>query len=216
MARRMRNRFELRAEAEALERLGIDPAAKERKPRAEPTERRPKPAEAPKMRVVWAVCDIGGWIRRHLRLHRQGRRRGPRQGVEGEGEGRPLRPVDQGADEFLTAPPTSFANRSGPNHARNASNGPGSQWGAATVRVALSVGVTNAFRVPRWRTRPRAIASTGSPGLAWSVPCRRSEGRLPELAREPTQRKAQRFTPEPLSSWRTLFTSPSTACFEAT
>ena len=59
MARRMRNRFELRAEAEALERLGIDPA-KERKPRAEPTERRSKPAEAPRMRVVWAVCDIGG------------------------------------------------------------------------------------------------------------------------------------------------------------
>jgi hypothetical protein len=57
----MRNRFELRAEAEALERLGIDPAAgKERKPRAEPTERRSKPAEAPRMRVVWAVCDIGG------------------------------------------------------------------------------------------------------------------------------------------------------------
>jgi hypothetical protein len=60
MARRTRNRFDLRAEAEALERLGIDPAAKERKPRAEPTERRSKPAEAPRMRVVWAVCDIGG------------------------------------------------------------------------------------------------------------------------------------------------------------
>jgi hypothetical protein len=59
MARRMRNRFELRAEAEALERLGIE-LPKERKPRADPTDRRPKPAEAPKMRVVWAVCDIGG------------------------------------------------------------------------------------------------------------------------------------------------------------
>ena len=59
MARRMRNRFELRAEAEALERLGLE-LPKERKPRAEPTERRPKPAEAPRMRVVWAVCDIGG------------------------------------------------------------------------------------------------------------------------------------------------------------
>jgi len=59
MARRMRNRFELRAEAEAIERLGIE-LPKERKPRAEPAERRPKPAEAPKMRVVWAVCDVGG------------------------------------------------------------------------------------------------------------------------------------------------------------
>jgi hypothetical protein len=57
MARR--NRFELRAEAEALERLGLNkPPA--RNPRSEPTERRPKPAETPRMRVVWAVCDIGG------------------------------------------------------------------------------------------------------------------------------------------------------------
>jgi hypothetical protein len=59
MARRMRNRFELRAEAEALERLGVE-QPKERKPRAEPAERRPRPSEAPRMRVVWAVCDIGG------------------------------------------------------------------------------------------------------------------------------------------------------------
>jgi hypothetical protein len=58
MARRMRNRFELRAEAEAIERLGLE-LPKERKPRAEPTARS-KPAEAPRMRVVWAVCDIGG------------------------------------------------------------------------------------------------------------------------------------------------------------
>jgi hypothetical protein len=59
MARRMRNRFELRAEAEAVERLGLElPQA--RKPRSEPTENRSRPAEAPRMRVVWAVCDIGG------------------------------------------------------------------------------------------------------------------------------------------------------------
>lgn len=54
-----RNRFELRAEAEAIERLGLN-IPKEKKPRAEPTERRSKPAEVPRMRVVWAVCDIGG------------------------------------------------------------------------------------------------------------------------------------------------------------
>lgn len=55
-----RNRFELRAEAEAIERLGLN-VTPQRKPRAEPTERRPKPAEtAPRMRVVWAVCDVGG------------------------------------------------------------------------------------------------------------------------------------------------------------
>ena len=59
MARRMRNRFELRAEAEAIERLGLElPGA--RKPRSEPSERKVRPAEAPKMRVVWAVCDVGG------------------------------------------------------------------------------------------------------------------------------------------------------------
>jgi hypothetical protein len=55
----MRSRFELRAEAEAIERLGLE-IPSPRKPRSEPTERRPKPAEAPRMRVIWAVCDIGG------------------------------------------------------------------------------------------------------------------------------------------------------------
>ncbi len=53
------NRFDLRAEAEAIERLGLTPN-KARKPRDESTERRSKPAEALKMRVVWAVCDVGG------------------------------------------------------------------------------------------------------------------------------------------------------------
>ena len=59
---RPRNRFDLRAEAEALERLGIDPSKKERKPRTEtkPPERRTRPAEVPRLKVVWAVCDIGG------------------------------------------------------------------------------------------------------------------------------------------------------------
>lgn len=59
MGRRPRNRLELRAEAERAEALGLNtPAAK--KPRAEPAERRPKPAPAARMRVVWAVCDLGG------------------------------------------------------------------------------------------------------------------------------------------------------------
>src|SRR5271169_649512 len=59
MGRRPLNRLELRAEAEAAEALGINtPPA--RKPRSEPTERRPKPAPAARMRVVWAVCDLGG------------------------------------------------------------------------------------------------------------------------------------------------------------
>ena len=59
MARRTLNRHELRAEAEAAEALGLNKAP-ERKPKSEPTERRPKPAPAARMRVVWAVCDIGG------------------------------------------------------------------------------------------------------------------------------------------------------------
>lgn len=60
MARRPLNRFELRAAVEAAEALGLNTPA-ERKPRAEPAERRPKP-EAPtqRMKIVWAVCDIGG------------------------------------------------------------------------------------------------------------------------------------------------------------
>ncbi len=59
MSRRPRNRLELRAEAEAAEALGLN-TPPEKKPRAEPTERRPKPSPSARMRVVWAVCDIGG------------------------------------------------------------------------------------------------------------------------------------------------------------
>ncbi|WP_422926968.1 hypothetical protein [Singulisphaera sp. PoT] len=59
MARRTLNRRDLRAEAEAVEALGINTPS-ERKPRSEPSERRPKPEVNARMRVVWAVCDIGG------------------------------------------------------------------------------------------------------------------------------------------------------------
>ena len=57
MARRTLNLRELRAAAEAAEALGLNTPT-ERKPKAEPKERRPEPAA--RMRVVWAVCDIGG------------------------------------------------------------------------------------------------------------------------------------------------------------
>jgi hypothetical protein len=62
MARRTLNRHELRAEAEAAEALGLNNQSKPRassRPRAEPALR-PKPAAGPRMRVVWAVCDVGG------------------------------------------------------------------------------------------------------------------------------------------------------------
>lgn len=59
MARRTLNRHDLRAAAEAAEALGLN-TPPERKPRSEPTERRPKPEPQARMRVVWAVCDIGG------------------------------------------------------------------------------------------------------------------------------------------------------------
>ncbi len=59
MARRTLNRHELRAAAEAAEALGLNTPS-ETKPKAAPTERRPKPAPTTRMRVVWAVCDIGG------------------------------------------------------------------------------------------------------------------------------------------------------------
>ena len=62
MARRTLNRRELRAEAEAAEAMGIGNGPDARKPprtKSEPSLR-PKPAAAPRMRVVWAVCDVGG------------------------------------------------------------------------------------------------------------------------------------------------------------
>jgi hypothetical protein len=59
MGRRPLNRLELRAAAEAAEALGRN-TPPEKKPRAEPTERRPKPTTSGRMRVVWAVCDLGG------------------------------------------------------------------------------------------------------------------------------------------------------------
>jgi hypothetical protein len=59
MGRRPLNRLELRAAAEAAEALGLN-TPPEPKPRSEPTERRSRPAAAARMKVVWAVCDIGG------------------------------------------------------------------------------------------------------------------------------------------------------------
>jgi hypothetical protein len=59
MARRTLNLRELRAAHEAAEALGLN-TTPERKPRAEPKDARPKPQPAARMRVVWAVCDIGG------------------------------------------------------------------------------------------------------------------------------------------------------------
>jgi hypothetical protein len=59
MGRRPLNRLELRAAAEAAEAMGLN-TPPEKKPRSEPAERRSRPAAAARMKVVWAVCDIGG------------------------------------------------------------------------------------------------------------------------------------------------------------
>ena len=59
MARRTLNLRELRAQVEMAERLGIN-TPPERKPRGEPTQKRPKPEAQQRMKLVWAVCDIGG------------------------------------------------------------------------------------------------------------------------------------------------------------
>jgi hypothetical protein len=62
MGRRTLNRRELRAAAEAAEAMGISNEPDPRKSarvKPEPSLR-PKPAAAPRMRVVWAVCDVGG------------------------------------------------------------------------------------------------------------------------------------------------------------
>lgn len=64
MARRTLNRHELRAAAEAAEALGLNTPADSRarrpaRDRAEPPLRS-KPVAGPRMRMVWAVCDMGG------------------------------------------------------------------------------------------------------------------------------------------------------------
>ncbi len=65
MARRTLNRHELRAAAEAAEALGLNKPAesRSRKPArdgSEPPPLRSKPVAGPRMRMVWAVCDMGG------------------------------------------------------------------------------------------------------------------------------------------------------------
>jgi hypothetical protein len=55
--------MELRAAAEAAEAMGIkDETSKASRPpsRSKDSERRSKPAQTARMRVVWAVCDVGG------------------------------------------------------------------------------------------------------------------------------------------------------------
>jgi hypothetical protein len=59
MARRTLNIRELRAAVEAAEARGLTTST-ERKPKSEPTERRPKPEVKARLKVVWAVCDLGG------------------------------------------------------------------------------------------------------------------------------------------------------------
>jgi hypothetical protein len=64
MARRILNRYELRAAAEAAEALGLNqgPEPRSKVTRADPTRPplRDKPKPGPRMRVVWAICDGGG------------------------------------------------------------------------------------------------------------------------------------------------------------
>ncbi len=61
MGRRPLNRRDLRAAAEAAEARGIPAGPEPSRPRtrSEPSGR-PKPSPTARMRVVWAVCDVGG------------------------------------------------------------------------------------------------------------------------------------------------------------
>jgi hypothetical protein len=61
MGRRTLNRRELRAEVEAAEARGIptQPEKKQASRARQETAKRAKPVAGPRMRVVWAVCDIG-------------------------------------------------------------------------------------------------------------------------------------------------------------
>ena len=63
MARRTLNRHELRAEAEAAEAqrfIKRAPVAKKHRRLHPQPALRHKPAAGPRMRIVWAVCDVGG------------------------------------------------------------------------------------------------------------------------------------------------------------
>ncbi len=51
----------MRALYEAAEARGLIPADEpQRKPRSERSEARPKPSNRTRLKVVWAVCDLGG------------------------------------------------------------------------------------------------------------------------------------------------------------
>jgi hypothetical protein len=65
MARRTLNRRELREAAEAAEARGLNHASetdsrRTGRDRQEPVPLRSKPIAGPRMRMVWAVCDMGG------------------------------------------------------------------------------------------------------------------------------------------------------------
>jgi hypothetical protein len=63
MARRVRSIREMRQEYEAAEARGLVSQESTARPRGEPREpTRPKPSPAPKMKVVWAVCDMGNRV----------------------------------------------------------------------------------------------------------------------------------------------------------
>lgn len=63
MSRRPLNRRELRAAADAAQARGIPlgPESGSRpRSRSESSSARPKPSATTRMKVVWAVCDVGG------------------------------------------------------------------------------------------------------------------------------------------------------------
>jgi hypothetical protein len=65
MARRTLNRRELRAAAEAAEAMGLpsaseSPGGRSARDREAPRPPRSKPISSTRMRMVWAVCDMGG------------------------------------------------------------------------------------------------------------------------------------------------------------
>lgn len=65
MSKRPLNRRELRAQVEAAEARGIpmgDAPGGRPRSRSELRPLRDKPAAAPRTRVVWAVCDLGGRV----------------------------------------------------------------------------------------------------------------------------------------------------------
>src|SRR5262245_45074885 len=103
--------------------------------------------------------------RGHVRIPAQGRGRGVCRPAQGEREGKPLRPLDQGADGVVPERARSICWRKkrGAQRAIAQSNGAGSQWAKVTTAHDGKSGIRNALRPSIPRTIERTTRSVDAP-----------------------------------------------------